>query len=67
VHYTRYFLQCGDIIQAVIRGAVDWLLIFNPNAYGVLVQCTSTGTRVTVEAPVGTQRADVDVNVQNGM
>ena len=53
----------GAIVQGVIRASVDWLLIFNPSAYGVHVECTSTAavtsTRVAVEAPLGNRHTDI--------
>ena len=63
--------QPGDIVNLVLNAALGWFFVLNPSVVDVEVNCDVYGdgrcVGVTVQVPVGTTRADVDVCVNPGM
>ena len=63
--------QPGDIVDLVLHSALGWLFVLHPTVLDVEVNCDVYGDGrcigVTVQVPVGTSRADVDVCINPGI
>lgn len=57
----------GDLVNTILQASLGWLFAIYPNAADIAINCDFYGdgrcTAVTVQAPVGTTQADVDVCV----
>ena len=55
----------GDLVNTILQASLGWLFAIYPNSVDIVINCDFYGdgrcTAVTVQAPVGTIQADVDV------
>ena len=60
----------GELVNNILQASLGWLFAIFPNSANIAINCDYYGdgrcTAVTVQAPVGTIQADVDVCVNPG-
>ena len=56
----------GDLVNSILQASLGVVFSFFPNSVQIDIDCGGSCTAVTVEAPVGTIQADVNVCVNPG-